>query len=167
MRTLSQSPRGTSVSSMMSAGDFAVAGTLHNQPDCVLHLLRVPKFTTPFQLSRPDADCFRKSRIEVQACVGRRRRSGWLRECPPACGLLWTSNIPFRVGDRAKGLSHKSSHFATLPTAPRSAGSVGGLRGDRTPTRLEGSGNWGAQRSGIKEEAKGRGTAAELSAPVV
>ena len=36
---------------------------------------------------------------------------------------------------------------------------------ERIPTLLEGSGRWGAQRSGIKEEAKGRGTAAALSAP--
>ena len=35
----------------------------------------------------------------------------------------------------------------------------------RTPTLLEGSGWWGAQRSGIKEETAARGTAAELSAP--
>jgi hypothetical protein len=33
------------------------------------------------------------------------------------------------------------------------------------PTQLEGSGCWGAQRSGIKEDAEGGGTAAELSAP--
>ncbi len=35
----------------------------------------------------------------------------------------------------------------------------------RTPTLLAGSGRRGARRSGIKEEAEGRGTAAELGAP--
>ena len=34
----------------------------------------------------------------------------------------------------------------------------------RTPTLLVGSGRRGARRSGIKEEAEGRGTAAELGA---
>jgi len=35
----------------------------------------------------------------------------------------------------------------------------------RAPTLFAGSGWWGAQRSGIKKEAAGRVTAAELSAP--
>jgi hypothetical protein len=33
-------------------------------------------------------------------------------------------------------------------------------------TNTGGLGRWGTQRSGIKEETAGRGTAAELSAPV-
>jgi hypothetical protein len=48
----------------------------------------------------------------LRAWVGRRRRSGWLRECPPACGLLLD--------------------FATPPTALPSASSIGSLRRTHT-----------------------------------
>jgi len=78
------------------------------------YLWRVPEFMTSFWPRRPDAACRGKARIEVQACVGRRLRSGWLRECPPACGLLL---------DLAKPQVH-----ATPRTAQPSISSVGGLR---------------------------------------
>src|SRR5450759_2797639 len=70
------------------------------------------------------------------------------------------------VGSSANVLRPLASSFISLrhplrrPRQPASVFCVG-----RTPTLLEESGWWGAQRSGIKEEAEGRGTAAKLSAP--
>ena len=48
------------------------------------------------------------------------------------------------------------------PQRPRQRASV--VRALRIPILQARSGGWGTQRSGIKEESAGRGTAAELSA---
>ena len=83
-------------------------------------LLRVPKFTTPFLPRLSDADGFSKS----VACWGRGRRRGWLRECPPACGL--------RLDLAKPQVQAKPQVHATPPTASPSATSVCGVRCSHT-----------------------------------
>src|SRR5450759_4064009 len=80
----------------------------------------------PRSNARGCKQCSRSSQAKVRAGGGRGRRSGWLRECPPAFGLRL--------------------YFAPPPTTAPAATSVV-VCTDHAPTVLEGSGWWGVQRS--------------------
>ena len=80
-------------------------------------------------------------------CEDRWHWGKWFRECPPPCGLLL---------DLAKPQVH-ATPFAPVPSV---ASDVGVPCMNTLVTMLADSGWRGAQRSGIKEEPTGRGTAA-------
>ena len=109
-------------------------------------LLKVPKFTTPF----------------LQVGLMQMAFAGLWRVGAEGAAVNGSANVP-RPSASALIWQNPKSTLRHPMHRPRQRASV--VCAARTPTQLEGSGWWGARRSGIKKEAEGRVTAAELSAP--
>ena len=130
-----------------------------------LKIMQVAKFTPSF------GRCLTETRFLSQIknwAIGGRAEDAGEGSCANVLRVgLAPTTPPFRYAIHPGILGSDHGWFActVLPPRLQDRQRVWLDCGLRTPITPAGSGRRGAQRSGIKEEAEGRGTAAELSAP--